>query len=216
MILSLIIASCASKKKSGDDLKVSIETEGTQITDNKVFVPIKVECLPGKTQAILQIGRSFKPFECEEETGGFSYTYKMPKKRLVNSRKEKRDFILRIRAYHPKEKDETLSQSLVVVSYKDYQTKLVINQSYLRMKDVKGRFTDVSVFGQCRQGSRVEAELFDDKRGLSLEEESLDCGEAGFIYSTRRPGVLRKGTRLLIREFMEQRPLASYEVVLFN
>lgn len=212
----LISCSSSKKKEVAKDIKVEIRTDDVMVSGGIIKIPIAVKCIPGNKEAVLQLGNFYKTFPCEEEAGGFKFVHEFPSSKLKKNREKRKDYVLRIRAYHPDKKKETLSQSLVVISYKDYQSKLVINQSILQMKDMEGVFSDLMVYGQCRQGSRIEVEVFDDWRGVSLEEEVLNCGEAGFNYYTRRPGQMRKGTRLLIREMIEKKPLASYEVVLFH
>lgn len=186
-----------------------------QVVSGMIRVPLKVKCIPGNKEAILQLGNFYKTFECGE-SGTFEYVHQFPSASLKQNRAKRKDYVLRIRAFHPEKKKETLSQSLVIISYKDYQSKLIINQSMLQLKAIEGIFSDLYVYGQCRQGSTVEVEIYDDWRGVSLEEEKLKCTETGFTYYTRRPGQMRKGTRLLIREMLADKPLASYEVVLFN
>lgn len=216
-VLGLITA-CSSKQEKADadrkDLKVEIMSEDVRVSGGEIEVEMKVKCLPGETEAILQIGNFYKTFPCQE-AGMFSYIHKFPTSRLKKNRDKRKDYVLRVRAYHPNRKKDTLAQSLIVISYKDFQSKLVINQALLTVKEMKGLFSDLSVYGQCRQGSKMEVELYDDIRGVTLEEDNLTCGEAGFSFYTRRPGRMKKGTRLLLRETIGDKPLASYEVVLF-
>jgi hypothetical protein len=49
-----------------------------------------------------------------------------------------------------------------------------------------------------------------------MEEEKLECSETGFSWFSRRPGAMKKGMRLLIRQVKGEKPVSSYEVVLFN
>jgi len=223
IVAVISLSSCAqgSKKTAPEpnevapqDRKISIETSDVQVEENELSVPIKVRCIPGFKTAVLQIGDLYKAFQCENNS--FSYIHKFPTDVLKDNRKKKKDYVLRIRAFHEEKKDQTLSQLLIIVSYKDYQSKLVINQSLVTVENMDGTFSDLSAHGQCAQGTQIEVEIFDDWRGVSMEEESLACSETGFAYFTRRPGTMKKGMRLLIRQLKGEKPVASYEVVLFN
>jgi len=212
--LSCSHAAKTKSETSPQDRKISIETSDVVVDDKELQVPIKVRCIEGYKTAVLQIGDMYKAFPCEN--GGFSYTHKFSTDVLKENRKKRKDYVLRIRAFHEEKKDQTLSQLLVILSYKDFQSKLVINQALVTMENMDGIFSDLMAHGQCAKDSTVEVEIFDDWRGVSMEEESLACSETGFAYFSRRPGAMKKGMRLLIRQLKGDKPLASYEVVLFN
>lgn len=217
---ALFVMGCsqAAKSKNSEgspqDRKVSIETSDVIVEEKELSVPMKVRCLEGRQAAVLQIGDMYKSFPCVD--GGFSYTYKFSTEVLKENRKKRKDYVLRIRAFHEDKKDQTLSQLLVILSYRDYQSKLVISQSLVTLENMDGIFSDLSAHGQCTEGSNVEVEIFDDWRGVSMEEETIACSETGFAYFSRRPGAMKKGMRLLIRQIKNEKPLSSYEVVLFN
>lgn len=219
-IMAMTSLMACSTKPKGDqppplvEHKVQIDTGDVQVEESELKVPIKVKCIPGFANAVLQIGDMYKAFECKN--GGFSYTHAFPTSALKENRTKKKDYVLRVRGFHEEKKDSTVAQSLVVISYKDFQSKLVINQALTNIPTQGGLFSDLLVYGQCAQGSNIEIEIFDDWRGVSLEEETLQCGEAGFTYFTRRPGMMKKGMRLLLREMRNEKAMASYEVVLFN
>lgn len=210
-------SSQAQKPKSDgspQDRKISIETSDVIVDAKELQVPIKVRCLDGYKSAVIQIGDMYKAFPCEN--GSFNYTHKFSTDVLKENRKKKKDYILRIRAFHEDKKNQTLSQLLVILSYKDFQSKLVINQSLVTIENMEGIFSDLTARGQCGNDSTVEVEIFDDWRGVSMEEEKFECTDTGFAYFSRRPGTMKKGMRLLIRQMKAEKPIASYEVVLFN
>lgn len=204
----------AAKTEQGKDKKILIEVSDVQVGEKELQIPLKVRCIPGFASATLQIGDFYKAFACDN--GGFQYTHLLPTATLKENRKKKKDYVLRIRGFHEEKKGETLTQSLVVISNKDFQSKLVINQSLVTMEKMDGVFSDLNAYGQCKTGSTVEVEIFDDWRGVSLEEETIACSETGFAYNSRRPGTMKRGMRLLIREMKGEKPIASFEVVLFN
>lgn len=212
------LSACSSKSSekpaAPKEQKFQIESGDVQVEESELKVPIKAKCIAGYANAVIQIGDLYKAIECKN--GGFSYIHSFPTSTLKENRAKKKDYVLRIRGFHEEKKNDTLAQSLVVISYKDFQSKLVINQSLTTLENQEGLFSDLGVFGQCAQGSTVEVEIFDDWRGVSLEEETLPCTEAGFAYFSRRPGQMKKGMRLLLREMRNEKPMASYEVVLFN
>jgi hypothetical protein len=224
LIVMCALSACSSTTKtteappdaevSTNDKKIYIETEDIILDGNNATLPIQVRCISGKESVVIQIGDSYKAFKCG--IGTVNYNYKFPVSELKKKRDKKKDYIVRIRSFHGDDKDKTLSQALVIVSYKDYQTKLVINQNVLTIEGMDGMFSDLSAHGQCVQGSTVDVEVYDDWRGVSLEEESMPCGETGFAYFSRKPGAVKKGMRLLIRQKKGKRAIASYEVVLFN
>ena len=135
---------------------------------------------------------------------------------MKERREKKKDYVLRARVYHDGKKERTLTQILIVVSYKDHQAKLEVHQGMAAMKNMDGTFSDLLAHGQCSEGSTMEFEVFDDSRGISLEEDSVPCGETGFSFATRRHGKMKKGMRLLIRQIRNEKAISSYEVVLFN
>lgn len=220
----LLLAACSSSKKASDDMdsaqasakdrKIYLETDDVVIDGQTATLPIRLRCIDGKESVVIQIGDSYKAFKCEE--GRVSYNYKFPVSDLKKQREKKKDYVVRVRSFHSDDKDKTLSQLLAIISYKDYQTKLIINQNMLTIEGMEGIFSDLSSHGQCVQGSNVEVEVYDDWRGVSLEEENIPCGEAGFAFFSRKPGAVKKGMRLLIRQKKGDRAVASYEVVLFN
>jgi len=196
------------------DHKISIETSDVVVEEKELQVPMRVRCLDGYKTAVLQIGDMYKAFSCDK--GAFTYTHKFSTDVLKENRQKRKDYILRIRAFHEEKKEQTLSQLLVILSYKDFQSKLVINQSLVTIEKMDGIFSDLMAHGQCAKDSTVEVEIFDDWRGVSMEEEKLECTDTGFAYFSRRPGAMKKGMRLLIRQVKGEKPIASYEVVLFN
>lgn len=224
LLIPLILAACshssspggktATAEASSKDRKIAVETEDVQVEKGTISLPIKVRCIEGYKTAVLQIGDMYKAFQCG--TGLFSYIHKFPVDVLKENRKKRKDYVLRIRAFHEEQKDRTLGQLLVIISYKDFQSKLVIAQSLVTIDSMDGVFSDLAAHGQCMQGGQMEIEIYDDWRGVSLEEETIPCSETGFAYFSRRPGLMKKGMRLLIRQTKNEKPLSSYEVVLFN
>lgn len=214
----LVFASCAhnSKDSSGasKDKKIIIDIMDVQVDGVDLKIPIKVRCIEGYTSATLQIGDLYKTLVCEN--GGFNYMHILPMKTLKDSRLKKKDYVLRVRGFHEEKKSETLTQSLVIISNKDFQSKLVVNQSLVNVYQMEGIFSDLTAYGQCKTGSTMEIEIFDDIRGVSLEEETIPCADTGFNYSSRRPGKMKIGMRLLIREMKGEKPISSSEVHLFN
>ncbi len=215
--ISLTYLACSSspQKKSGEELKITIETKAVIIDGGQLQVPLKITCIEGYKSAVLQIGDMYKTFECGP-TQQFEYIHTITKEQMKENRSKKKDYVLRTRVFHEEKKDKTLTQSLVILSHKDFQGKLEVNQGLITMKNMDGVFSDLVAHGQCSEGSTVELEVFDDWRGVSLEEDSIPCGETGFTFATRRPGVMKKGMRLLIRQIKNEKAIASYEVVLFN
>ncbi|MBY0384888.1 hypothetical protein K2X05_06990 [bacterium] len=210
--------SCSSspqKSSSSEELKIIIHTGDVIVEGPNIQIPLKISCVEGYKSAVVQIGDMYKTFECGS-TGKFEYIHMFPKEQMKENREKKKDYVLRIRVFHEEKKDKTLTQSLVIVSYKDYQAKLEVNQGIMTMKNMDGVFSDLEAHGQCVEGSTVELEVFDDFRGVSLEEDTIACGETGFHFATRKPGVMKKGMRLLIRQMKNEKAISSYEVVLFN
>lgn len=201
-------------EQSANDRKIYLETQDIVLAENQATLPVRVRCVEGQETVVIQFANDYKAFKCE--AGRVNYMHKFPMSELKKSRDKKKDHVVRIRAFHSDSKDKTLAQLLVVVSYKDYQTKLVINQNLLSIDRMEGIFSDLSAHGQCVDGSSVEIEVYDEWRGVSLEEETLPCAETGFAFFSRKPGVVKKGMRLLIRQKKGDRAVASYEVVLFN
>ena len=224
--MALTGVSCSSLNKSDKEsdsqssavghkeLKIVLEASDIVIEDGVVSMPLSLKCIEGQESVVLQIGDFYKALKCS--VGLVNYTHKFPVSELKKNREKKKDYVIRVRAYKSDAKETTLAQLLAVVSYKDYQTKLIINQNLLTLDGLEGVFSDLSAHGQCVSGSLVEMEVFDDVRGLSLEESQQDCSEAGFTFFSRKPGVIKKGMRLLIRQMKRERAVASYEVVLFN
>lgn len=196
------------------DRKIYLETQDIVLEDGNALLPVRVKCVDGYESVVIQFGDDYKAFKCEK--GRVNYTHKFPISELKKSRDKKKDHVIRVRAFHSDKKDTTLAQLLVIVSYKDYQTKLVINQNLLTIDRMDGTFSDLSAHGQCMEGTNIEIEVYDDWRGISLEEQNIPCSEAGFAFFTRKPGVVKKGMRLLIRQKRGDKAVASYEVVLFN
>ena len=223
MIRNLLLASflltsaCSStaKKNSPEELKILIDTKAVVVEESQLQLPLKVTCIEGYKTAVLQIGDVYKNFECGQSRQ-FEYVHLITKEEMKENRLKKKDYVLRTRVFHEEQKSKTLSQSLVILSNKDFQSKLEVNQAIVTMKNMDGIFSDLTAHGQCSEGSTVELEVFDDWRGVSLEEDSQPCGETGFTFGTRRPGVMKKGMRLLIRQMKDEKPISSYEVVLFN
>lgn len=223
---ALLLVSCSSTQdpkpneigKDGEastnDRKIYLETQDIVLEDGNASLPIRIRCVDGFDSVVIQFGDNYKAFKCEG--GRVNYTHKFPISDLKKSRDAKKDHVVRIRAFHADKKDKTLAQLLVIVSYKDYQTKLVINQNLLTIDRMDGIFSDLSAHGQCVEDSKVDIEVYDDFRGVSLEEQSIPCSEAGFAFFTRKPGTVKKGMRLLIRQKRGEKAVASYEVVLFN
>lgn len=197
-----------------NDRKIYLETQDIVLEDGNAILPLRVRCVEGYESVVIQFGDNYKAFKCDK--GRVNYTHKFPISELKKSRDKKKDHVVRVRAFHTDKKDTTLAQLLVIVSYKDYQTKLVINQNLLTIDRMEGTFSDLGAHGQCVEGSHIEIEVYDDWRGISLEEQNLPCSEAGFAFFTRKPGVVKKGMRLLIRQKRGDKAVASYEVVLFN
>lgn len=226
VLTALVVVSCSSTSKddedssptsaeaSANDRKIAIDIEDIILADGEATLPIRARCIEGNSSIVIQIGDSYKAFKCENNR--VSYNYKFPISELKKSRDKKKDHVIRVRSFHAETKDKTLAQLLAVVSYKDYQTKLVINQNVLTIDRMDGLFSDLSAHGQCVEGSNVEIEVYDDWRGVSLEEETKPCSEAGFAFFSRKPGAVKKGMRLLIRQKKGDKAVASYEVVLFN
>jgi hypothetical protein len=228
IITAILFVSCASTSdktskseigKSADasdvnDRKIYLETRDIVLEDGTATLPLSVKCVEGFESVVVQFGDNYKAFKCDK--GRVNYNHKFPISELKQSRDKKKDHVVRIRAFHADKKDTTLAQLLVIVSYKDYQTKLVINQNLLTIDRMEGTFSDLGAHGQCVEGSNIEIEVYDDWRGISLEEQNLPCSEAGFAFFTRKPGVVKKGMRLLIRQKRGDKAVASYEVVLFN
>jgi hypothetical protein len=204
-----------SKKIDSDELRISIATGDVLVEGSQIQVPMKISCIEGYKSAVLQIGDMYKTFECTEKRQ-FEYIHLFPKEQMKENREKKKDYVLRVRAFHEESKEKTLTQSLVIISHKDFQAKLEVNQGLVTMKDMDGIFSDLVAHGQCAEGSTVEFEIFDDWRGVSLEEDSVACSETGFTFATRRPGKMKKGMRLLIRQMKNEKAISSYEVVLFN
>lgn len=201
-------------EQSANDRKIHLETQDIVLSDGTATLPVRIRCIDGQETVVIQFGSDYKALKCE--SGRVNYMHKFPISELKKSRDKKKDHVVRIRAFHSDSKDKTLAQLLVIVSYKDYQTKLVINQNILTIDRMDGIFSDLSAHGQCVQDSNVEIEVYDDWRGVSLEEETIPCSETGFAYFSRKPGTVKKGMRLLIRQKKGDRAVASYEVVLFN
>lgn len=215
ILAALSFVGCAQKAdKANKEKKIQIDVMDVQVEEKSLNIPLRVRCIDGYKSGVLQIGDVYKTINCE--AGSFGFVHTIPLQTLKDNRKKKKDYVLRIRAFHEEKKSETLSQSLVILSNKDFQARLVINQSIADVPELKGTFSDLLAYGQCKQDSVVEVEIFDDFRGVSLEEETLKCGETGFSYSSRRPGRMKPGMRLLIREMKAEKPVSSFEVVLFN
>lgn len=216
-LISFVYLACSSspQKKSGEERRIAIETKAVVVDGGQLQVPIKVTCIEGYKTAAVVIGDMQKTFECGPHQQ-FEYVHTITKEQMKENRSKKKDYVLRTRVFHENAKDKTLTQSLVILSYKDFQGKLEVNQGLVTMKNMDGLFSDLVAHGQCSEGSTVELEVFDDWRGVSLEEDSIPCGETGFTFATRRPGVMKKGMRLLIRQIKNDKAVASYEVVLFN
>lgn len=218
LVLSLLasLTSCStSPKATSDELKIVIDVGDVFVDAGNIQIPLKVSCVEGSKTAALQIGDLYKTFDCGKQQA-FEYTHSFPKELMKENREKKKNYVLRVRAFHEDKKDQTLTQSLVIISYKDYQSKLEVHQGIVTMKNMDGVFSDLLAHGQCSEGSTVELEVFDDARGVSLEEDSIPCSETGFSFVTRRPGTMKKGMRLLIRQMKGEKALSSYEVVLFN
>lgn len=224
---ALVLVSCSSTsdapatneigkdaEASQNDRKIYLETQDVVLEEGNAILPIHVRCVDGFETVVLQFGDSYKALKCDR--GRVNYTHKFPISELKKSRDKKKDHVVRVRAFHADKKDKTLAQLLVIISYKDYQTKLVINQNVLTIDRMDGIFSDLSAHGQCVEDSKVDIEVYDDFRGVSLEETSIPCSEAGFAFFTRKPGTVKKGMRLLIRQKRGEKAVASYEVVLFN
>lgn len=228
VLSAFVLASCSSTttapgvtneigvnaEQSVNDRKIYLETQDIVLSEGEATLPVRIRCVDGQETVVIQFASDYKAFKCEN--GRVSYNHKFPMSDLKKSRDKKKDHVIRIRAFHSDSKDKTLAQLLVIVSYKDYQTKLVINQNLLTIDRMDGTFSDLSAHGQCVEGSNVEIEVYDDWRGVSLEEETIPCAETGFAYFSRKPGAVKKGMRLLIRQKKGDRAVASYEVVLFN
>lgn len=219
LFLSFVFCiNCSSPQKnttSSEELKIVIDAGDVIVEGPHIQIPLKISCVEGYKSAVVQIGDMYKTFECGK-TGKFEYIHMFPKEQMKENREKKKDYVLRIRVFHEEKKDKTLTQSLVIVSYKDFQAKLEVNQGIMMMKNMDGVFSDLEAHGQCVEGSTVELEVFDDFRGVSLEEDTIPCGETGFSFATRKPGVMKKGMRLLIRQMKNEKAISSYEVVLFN
>lgn len=209
--------SCSStdKKEKSDEMKIVIRASDVVVEGGQVQIPLLVSCIEGFKAATLQIGEMTQSFACTEKSQ-FEYTHSFSKELMKENREKKKDYVLRVRSFHEESKDKTLTQSLLIISHKDFQTKLEVNQSLVTIKNMDGVFSDLVAHGQCVEGSTVELEIFDDLRGVSMEEDSVACGETGFNFATRRPGRMKKGMRLLIRQMKNDKAISSYEVVLFN
>lgn len=211
-----VVTGCStSQKATTEELKIVIDVGDVLVEGANIQIPLKVSCIEGYNSAALQIGDFYKTFECGKEQE-FNYVHTFPKDLMKENRQKKKNYVLRVRAFHENKKEQTLTQSLVIISYKDYQSKLEVHQGIVTMKNMDGVFSDLLAHGQCSEGSVVELEVFDDARGVSLEEDSIPCGETGFSFATRRPGTMKKGMRLLIRQMKGEKAVSSYEVVLFN
>lgn len=219
-VLSVSCSSLSSKSEKKikndvpEDRKITLDVEDLVLDDGMAVLPIKITCIPGQESVALETKGENQFLKCE--AGKVQYTHKFPISDLKASRAAKKDHVIRLRSYKSDEKDKTMAQTLVVVSYKDYQTKLVIHQNLLTINGMDGIFSDLSAHGQCIEDSNIEVEVFDEGRGVSLEDAELPCGEAGFHFFTRKPGVVKKGMRLLIRQKKGDKAVASYEVKLFS
>ncbi len=216
-VLSFLCVHCAStaKKINDDERKIVIQTGDVVVEGANLQIPLAITCIEGYKSVVVQIGDSSKTLPCDEN-GKVAYVHLLPKDKMKENREKKKDYVFRARISHEENKKNTLAQSLVIVSYRDFQAKLEISQNNTTIKNLEGVFSDVFAHGQCAEGSKIEIEVFDDSRGLSLEEEAMDCSETGFSFHSRRPGGMRKGMRLLIRQIKDDKALSSYEVVLFN
>lgn len=217
VLISLTYVACSSspQQKTGEEKRIAIETKAVIVDGGQLQVPLKITCIEGYKTAVLQVGDIQKNFECGPQRQ-FEYIHTITKEQMKENRAKKKDYVMRTRVYHEDAKDKTLTQSLVILSHKDFQGKLEVNQGLVTMKNMDGVFSDLVAHGQCSEGSTVELEVFDDWRGVSLEEDTIPCGETGFTFATRRPGVMKKGMRLLIRQIKNGKATASYEVVLFS
>ncbi len=216
-IITLVISQCASapKKIASDERKIVVQTGDVVIEGANLQIPLTISCIEGFESVAVQVGDDIQTLPCDAG-GKAAYVHLLAKDKMKENREKKKDYVFRGRVFHEADKKQTLTQNLVIVSYRDFQAKLEINQTMTTIKTTDGVFSDVYAHGQCAEGSKVEIEVFDDGRGISLEEESMQCSETGFSYSTRRPGGIRKGMRLLIRQIKDDKALSSYEVVLFN
>ena len=217
LFLCFLFAQCSSapQKVASDERKIDIQTGDVVIDGDNLQIPLTITCIEGFKTVSLQVADVVKTLTCDA-SGKVAYTHLLPKEKMKENREKKKDYVFRGRVYHEEDKKKTLAQALVIVSYRDFQAKLEINQAMTTIKNLDGVFSDVYAHGQCAEGSKIEIEVFDDGRGLSLEEESMPCSETGFSFSSRRPGGVKKGMRLLIRQIKDDKALSSYEVVLFN
>ena len=216
-IIGLVMVQCSSapKKETGDERKIVVQTGDVLIEGANLQIPLTISCVDGYKSVVIEVAEEVKTLPCDEN-GKVAYVHLLPKETMKEKREKKKDYVFRGRLYHGEDKKKTLAQTLVIVSYRDFQAKLEINQSMVTVKNLDGIFSDVYAHGQCAEGSTMEIEVFDDGRGLSLEEETKACSETGFSFSSRRPGGVKKGMRLLIRQIKNDKALSSYEVVLFN
>jgi hypothetical protein len=217
LLVGLLLAQCSSapKKEVVGERKIVVQTGDVLIEGANLQIPLTISCIEGYKSVVIQVGDEVKTLPCDGN-GKVSYVHLLPKEMMKEKREKKKDYVFRGRIYHDEDKKKTLAQTLVIVSYRDFQAKLEINQSMVTVKNLEGTFSDVYAHGQCAEGSTMEIEVFDDGRGLSLEEETMPCSETGFSFSSRRPGGVKKGMRLLIRQIKNDKALSSYEVVLFN
>jgi hypothetical protein len=214
--IGFLTIQCSSAPKANlDERKIVVESGDVVIDGANLQIPFTISCIEGFKTVTVQVGDETKMLDCDTN-GKVAYVHLFPKEKMKENREKKKDYVFRGRIFHPEDKKKTLTQSLVIVSHRDFQAKLEINQTMTTMNNMDGVFSDVYAHGQCAEGSTMEIEIFDDARGVSLEEETLACSETGFSFSSRRPGGVKKGMRLLIRQIKNDKALSSYEVVLFN
>jgi hypothetical protein len=211
----MVYCSSSTKKVESNEKKILIETGDIIVDGANLQIPLTITCVENFKTVTIQVGEHVKSLTCGEN-GKVAYVHLLPKETMKEKREKRKDYVFRGRVFHEEDKKKTLAQTLVILSYRDFQAKLEINQNMTTMKNLDGVFSDVHAHGQCADGSTVEIEIFDDGRGISLEEESMQCSETGFSFASRRPGGVKKGMRLLIRQIKNDKALASYEVVLFN
>ncbi len=217
LLIGVMMVHCSSapKKEASEERKIVVQTGDVVIEGANLQIPLTISCIEGYKALVIQVGDELKTLPCDEN-GKVAYVHLLSKEAMKEKREKKKDYVFRGRIYHEEDKKKTLAQALVIVSYRDFQAKLEINQTMTTIKNLDGIFSDVYAHGQCAEGSTMEIEVFDDGRGLSLEEETMPCAETGFSFSSRRPGSVKKGMRLLIRQIKNDKALSSYEVVLFN
>ena len=217
LLIGVVMVQCSSaaKKEVDEERKIVVQTGDVVIDGANLQIPLTISCIEGYESVVVQVNDILKSMPCDEN-GRVAYMHLLPKEAMKEKREKKKDYVFRGRIYHEKDKKKTLTQTLLILSYRDFQAKLEINQTMTTIKNLDGVFSDVYAHGQCAEGSTIEVEVFDDSRGLSLEEETLPCSETGFSFSSRRPGGVKKGMRLLIRQIKNEKALSSYEVVLFN